>query len=57
MLIELSTLDSYLRVQMEHYFYTAMVDEWIGTNIHPMKVKLMKLKQTAENQIKLNGAI
>lgn len=55
MLLELSALENYMRVQMDLIYYTAMMDEWMGTNVQPLKDKLMKLKQTAENQIKLNS--
>lgn len=42
---------------MENIFFLTTIDEWIGTNIQPMKGKLIELKQTAENQIKLNSRI
>ena len=55
MLLELSALENYMRVQMDLVFFTTMLEEWVGTNVQPMKDKLMKLKQTAESQIKLNS--
>ncbi|XP_058796637.1 hexosaminidase D-like [Phymastichus coffea] len=55
MLLELSALENYMRVQMDFIYFTATLDEWMGTNVQPLKEKLMKLKQTAENQIKLNS--
>ena len=55
MLLELSALENYLRLQMELVFFSSMHDEWIGTNIQPLKDKLLKLKQTAETQISING--
>lgn len=42
---------------METIFFPSMIDEWISTNIQPMKGKLMELKQTTENQIKLNSRV
>ncbi|XP_066601396.1 hexosaminidase D-like [Prorops nasuta] len=55
LLFELSSLEGYLRVQMESIFYPSMIDEWLGTHIEPMKLKLIDLKQTTENQIKLSN--
>lgn len=55
LLLELSSLEGYLRVQMEAIFFSSMIEEWIGTNIQPMKRKLTKLKQTTENQLKQNS--
>ena len=55
MLLELSSLEGYQRVQMESVFFPSMIDEWIGTHIHPMKNKLLELKHTTENQLKRNG--
>ncbi|KAJ8664476.1 hypothetical protein QAD02_006138 [Eretmocerus hayati] len=55
MLLELSALENYMRIQMDIVFFSATLDEWIGTNVEPMKDKLIKLKQTAENQIKLKS--
>lgn len=57
MLLELSSLEGYLRFQLESIFFSSTIDEWIGTNIQPMKGKLVELKQTTENQIKLNSRI
>lgn len=54
LLLELSSLEGYLRVQMESIFFPLMIDEWMGTNLHPMKVKLTELKQITENQLKLS---
>lgn len=55
LLLELSSLEAYLRVQMEAVFFSSTIDEWIGTNIQPMKGKLTRLKQMTENQLKLNS--
>lgn len=57
LLLELSSLEGYLRVQMEAIFFSSMIEEWIGTNIQPIKRKLTKLKQTTENQLKQNSRI
>ncbi|XP_014203922.1 hexosaminidase D-like [Copidosoma floridanum] len=57
MLMELSALENYMRVQMEMVFYTSMLDEWMGSNVQPMEQELTRLKQTAENQIKINSSI
>lgn len=57
LLLELSSLEGYLRVQMEAVFFSATIEEWIGTNIQPMKVKLIELKQTTENQLKINSRV
>lgn len=54
LLLELSSLEGYLRVQMESIFFPLMIDEWMGTNLQPMKVKLTELKQITENQLKLS---
>lgn len=57
LLLELSSLEGYLKFQMESIFFPSMIDEWIGTNIQPMKGKLVELKQTTENQIKINSRV
>ncbi|XP_076680554.1 hexosaminidase D isoform X2 [Andrena cerasifolii] len=57
LVLELSSLEGYLRFQMESIFFTTTIDEWIGTNIQPMKGRLVELKQTAENQVKLNSRV
>ncbi|XP_039312803.1 hexosaminidase D isoform X4 [Solenopsis invicta] len=57
LLLELSSLEGYLRVQMETIFFSSTSEEWIGTNIQPMKAKLMELKQTTENQLKINSRV
>lgn len=57
LLLELSSLEGYLRFQMESIFFPSTIDEWIGTNVHPMKGKLVELKQTIENQLKLNTRV
>lgn len=57
LLLELSSLEGYLRVQMEAIFFSSMIEEWIGTNIQPIKVKLIELKQTTENQLKVNSRV
>ncbi|XP_071576759.1 hexosaminidase D isoform X1 [Temnothorax nylanderi] len=57
LLLELSSLEGYLRVQMEAVFFSSMIEEWIGTNVQPMKVKLIELKQTTENQLKINSRV
>lgn len=57
LVLELSSLEGYLRFQMEGIFFTTTIDEWIGTNIQPMKGRLVELKQTAENQVKLNSRV
>lgn len=54
LLLELSSLESYMKVQMETVFFLPTIDEWTGTHIQPMKDKLKELKQTAENQFKLS---
>jgi hexosaminidase len=53
--LELSSLEGYMRVQMEAIFFSSMIEEWIGTNIQPMKARLIELKQTTENQLKINN--
>lgn len=40
---------------MEDMFYPSTVDEWTGTHLQPMKNKLLEIKQTADNQIKINS--
>jgi len=55
--LELSSLEGYLRVQMEAIFFSSMIEEWIGTNIQPMKTKLVELKQITENQLKINSRV
>lgn len=57
LLLELSSLEGYLRVQMEAIFFSSMIEEWLGTNIQPIKVKLIELKQTTENQLKINNRV
>ncbi|XP_015608135.1 hexosaminidase D [Cephus cinctus] len=56
-LLELSSLEGYLRVQMEIIFFPPTIDEWIGTHLEPIKEKLKDLKQTTENQLKLNSRV
>ncbi|XP_012271746.1 hexosaminidase D [Orussus abietinus] len=53
LLLELSSLEGYLKVQMEAMFFPFTIDEWFGTHIEPMKDKLKELKRTTENQLKL----
>lgn len=55
MLLEHSSLESYLKVQMETIFFPPMIDEWIGTHLQPIRNKLLELKLTVENQIKINS--
>ncbi|XP_014233916.1 hexosaminidase D-like [Trichogramma pretiosum] len=57
MLLELSALENYMKVQMDLIYYNSTLEEWIGTNVYPLKNKLTKLKQTAENQIKLSTRV
>lgn len=57
LLLELSSLEGYLRVQMETIFFPFMIDEWMGTNLQPMKLKLTELKETTENQLKLSTCV
>ncbi|XP_015191125.1 PREDICTED: hexosaminidase D-like isoform X1 [Polistes dominula] len=54
MLLELSSLEAYLRLHMENIFFPFMINEWMGTNLQPMKVKLTELKQITENQLRIN---
>jgi len=42
---------------MKAIFFSSMIEEWIGTNIQPMKIKLVELKQTTENQLKINSRV
>ncbi|XP_063980369.1 hexosaminidase D-like [Diachasmimorpha longicaudata] len=55
LLLELTSLESYLKVQMEAIFFPPAIDEWTSTHLQPMKNKLIELKQTADNQIKINS--
>ncbi|XP_043484727.1 hexosaminidase D-like [Leptopilina heterotoma] len=55
MALELSSLEGYLRVQMESIFFPSTIEEWLGSHIHPMKNKLIELKQTTENQLTRNS--
>lgn len=55
MLLEHSSLESYLKVQMEAIFFAPTIDEWIGTHLQPIRNKLLELKLTVENQIKINS--
>ncbi|XP_049776034.1 hexosaminidase D-like isoform X1 [Schistocerca cancellata] len=51
LMFELTSLESYLRAHLEDILHTATVDEWIGTNIEPLKVRLRQLKKDAEAQM------
>lgn len=42
---------------MEAIFFSSMIEEWLGTNIQPMKVKLIDLKQTTESQLKISNRV
>ncbi|XP_015516621.1 hexosaminidase D [Neodiprion pinetum] len=52
LLLELSSLEGYIRVQMEVILFQPTLEEWTGTHIYPLKNRLKQLKQDAENQLK-----
>ncbi|GLG98746.1 Hexosaminidase domain-containing protein [Gryllus bimaculatus] len=55
LMFEISSLESYLRVNMEDSLYSSTIDEWLGTNIEPLKSKLRQLKKDAEAQMSLGA--
>lgn len=55
LMFELSSLESYMRINMEEVLYSSTVDEWLGTNIEPLKAKLRQLKKDAEAQMSIRA--
>nr|CAD7399224.1 unnamed protein product [Timema cristinae] len=55
LLFEMSSLENYLRVHMEELFYSATIDEWFGTQLEPLKIRLRQLKKDAESQALLGA--
>ncbi|KAJ8892217.1 hypothetical protein PR048_004797 [Dryococelus australis] len=55
LMFELTTLENYLRVNMEDILYSASVDEWLGTRLEPLKTRLRQIKKDAESQVLLGA--
>ncbi|XP_067005152.1 hexosaminidase D [Anabrus simplex] len=55
LMFELASLEGYMRVHMEDILFTPTVDEWLGTNVEPLKTRLRQLKKDAESQMSLGA--
>lgn len=51
LLSEVVDIESYLKVNLEHFFYPHTVEELIGTLITPIKQNLTHLKSDCETQL------
>lgn len=56
-MFELNSLENYLRNQLDDVLYTPAIDEWVGTNVEPLKVKLRQLKKDAEAQMSTEAPV
>ncbi|XP_077291464.1 hexosaminidase D-like [Arctopsyche grandis] len=57
LLNELHSLELYMRNNLDQIFFKSTVDEWIGSNISPIKCHLQQIKSDTEFQLSLGCCI
>lgn len=57
LLTELNNIEEYIKNLLQEIFFPPTVDEWIGTNISPIKSHLFQIKTDAEFQLSLGCCI